>query len=343
VLHDGSVECVSACDPVREYTSYAAIGAIAPLQCDACHSQCLLGCTGPGAHQCIIQEDARSCANYLLTTSPLGPSCVNSCPLDTYVDVFTATCEQCHEQCFSSPSDPRAGCSGPAPEDCRTCNNYREDGVCVSACSSPDAVLDGDECVPLCPSNKPFFADMNIANDVNHNVDVFPYTVCGQSCADVDEQMLVSQPLWPETQPVDANQPYLCTVTTYVAATQASTSGASDFYEDNALVITGVIVVLVAGITWTLVSHYYRSKYSGGKNALIHKVLAEHCVSNMRASMQLANVSVPIMPMPAAVSSSTPARASTSDFSYVMNNQEERLPPPSFVVDNGDGSTTTHI
>merc|ERR1711939_572848 len=75
---------------------------------------------------------------------------------------------------------------------------------------------------------------------------------------------------------------------------------------NNYLVITGVMCVLVAGITWALVSCYYRSKYSGGKNALIHKVLAEHCVSNMRASIQLANVSVPVMPMPAAVSSSTP-------------------------------------
>ncbi|XP_060593632.1 furin-like protease kpc-1 isoform X2 [Ruditapes philippinarum] len=53
-----------------------------------CHSQCLNGCSGPGAQQCT------ACKNYQIQDSGM---CVESCPNEYYADIYQ--CKHCSDPC----------------------------------------------------------------------------------------------------------------------------------------------------------------------------------------------------------------------------------------------------
>uniref|UniRef100_A0A6Q2YN96 Receptor protein-tyrosine kinase n=1 Tax=Esox lucius TaxID=8010 RepID=A0A6Q2YN96_ESOLU len=83
------------------------------------------GCWGPGPNMCL------SCLYY----SRAG-SCVESCnllngePRETEVN---KTCLQCHPEC--QLLNGTQTCSGPGPEQCTRCANFKDDDKCVMTCS----------------------------------------------------------------------------------------------------------------------------------------------------------------------------------------------------------------
>ncbi|XP_060519408.1 epidermal growth factor receptor isoform X2 [Cylas formicarius] len=94
--------------------------------CRKCHPRCKK-CSGYGFHELICQE----CTNF-----KKGEQCEDECAMDHYPDFATHICMACDAEC--------RGCTGPGPENCITCQNYKlyDDGwldpnntfTCVSTC-----------------------------------------------------------------------------------------------------------------------------------------------------------------------------------------------------------------
>jgi epidermal growth factor receptor len=80
--------------------------------CRKCHPRCKL-CTGYGFHELVCQK----CTHY-----KKGEQCEDECPFNDYADDEVQECKSCDLEC--------RGCSGPGPENCLSCENYKiyEDG-----------------------------------------------------------------------------------------------------------------------------------------------------------------------------------------------------------------------
>lgn len=94
--------------------------------CRKCHPRCKK-CSGYGFHKSVCQQ----CSNY-----KKGEQCEDECPSDHYPDNSTQECLPCDNEC--------RGCSGPGPENCFLCQNFKifKDGnpsnnssfTCIATC-----------------------------------------------------------------------------------------------------------------------------------------------------------------------------------------------------------------
>ncbi|KAL3312395.1 hypothetical protein Ciccas_009010 [Cichlidogyrus casuarinus] len=113
------------------------------VRCSQCHSQCRVGCTGSGAHQC---RPRKSCVNFFevnrcvekcssgfqATEAKLCQkikSKVVQCETGTYKSVGE-TCLECHPLCTK--------CNGPSAfnTSCLECSGYWHRGLCLDECPS---------------------------------------------------------------------------------------------------------------------------------------------------------------------------------------------------------------
>ncbi|EDQ88905.1 uncharacterized protein MONBRDRAFT_8856 [Monosiga brevicollis MX1] len=103
--------------------------------CFPCHEQCLDGCTGPLASDCI------SCQGPYLTTSN-GITCVPECPARFFENSTTLECQACHERCDGL-------CTGPDEDQCVNCPRFAlSTGGCVNACPSDTYPGSNGVCYP---------------------------------------------------------------------------------------------------------------------------------------------------------------------------------------------------
>ncbi|XP_044271495.1 epidermal growth factor receptor isoform X2 [Tribolium madens] len=94
--------------------------------CRKCHPRCKL-CSGFGFHELVCQK----CTHY-----KKGEQCEDECPYNDYADDEVQECKPCDSEC--------RGCTGPGPENCKSCENYKvfDDGYvsenssfrCMSSC-----------------------------------------------------------------------------------------------------------------------------------------------------------------------------------------------------------------
>ncbi|KAJ8922134.1 hypothetical protein NQ315_004068 [Exocentrus adspersus] len=100
--------------------------------CRKCHPRCKR-CNGYGFHILICQE----CTNY-----KKGEQCEDECTMDYYPDSSTKECVKCDDEC--------RGCTGPSPEDCSSCQNFK---VFTSGNIHPNN--SHFRCVATCPPEFP--------------------------------------------------------------------------------------------------------------------------------------------------------------------------------------------
>ena len=140
-------ECIPDC-PANHYTDSEY------NQCQACHSLCIGGCTGPTSSQCIQCTDA-----YVLGSNNTR-ECVEDCNggsgLKTrYKDPSTGECKACNQYCSITE-----GCTGPTASDCISCSNFTLGTHVLSTEFIPK--LNG-ECIPLCP-NESYYIEVRNGN-----------------------------------------------------------------------------------------------------------------------------------------------------------------------------------
>ena len=87
-------------------------------------------CSGPKSTDCL------SCVNASVVTG-VRRECVNQCPLRSYEDATTRTCQACNDQC-----EPSMSCSGPLATDCDQCRNFRQHASYISM-----SVVPGKPCM----------------------------------------------------------------------------------------------------------------------------------------------------------------------------------------------------
>eukprot|EP00037_Helgoeca_nana_P026095 m.293034 g.293034 ORF g.293034 m.293034 type:complete len:904 (-) comp27132_c2_seq1:961-3672(-) len=149
---DGTPVCTFTCT-AAEFAVPTSLG----QECRACHSNCLGGCTGPGARECTVCRDFRHADG----------QCVVSCPTSinfvTPVVAQAPLCTPCSAMCASVDSAGAVlsmGCDGPLATDCNQCRDVRHpvDG-CASDCGlayfneTVNAETVCSPCNSLCSSN----------------------------------------------------------------------------------------------------------------------------------------------------------------------------------------------
>eukprot|EP00038_Savillea_parva_P027310 m.58833 g.58833 ORF g.58833 m.58833 type:complete len:2077 (-) comp7848_c0_seq1:2525-8755(-) len=199
--------CVASCNATTEYADGDS-GA-----CIACDSQCLGGCSGPGPTSCTRcarwQENGTCVSSCTLETHyqevrtrsctacpadcavqpntagcpagtcaqcarhRLGNTCVQDCPVGTYVDTADTTyaalgmCSSCHSTC--------SACWGPSSQQCLLCSSLQFRTSCVDTCPANTYERSGgcytcdSQCILGC--NGPLPADCRAASNVSANLD----------------------------------------------------------------------------------------------------------------------------------------------------------------------------
>lgn len=108
--------CIKLAGHYYEWVSPLEQGALKPLAgkavCRKCHPRCSK-CTGYGFHEQVCQQ----CTKY-----KKGEQCEDECPTDHFADADTQLCIPCFGEC--------RGCTGPSPNQCQKCRNYKIYIVC---------------------------------------------------------------------------------------------------------------------------------------------------------------------------------------------------------------------
>eukprot|EP00051_Salpingoeca_urceolata_P007282 m.96311 g.96311 ORF g.96311 m.96311 type:complete len:1964 (-) comp15185_c0_seq1:166-6057(-) len=195
----GPNQCLGGCDNVIDFglSAYQPDGACiascgtntfvnnvpSPNTCHPCAEECLNGCTGPAAVECLDCAVVRGRDGICAKSCQLNEIAVErECVCAPNTVLGASGCQTCHSEC-------RDGCSSPNnAASCFTCTNVRRQGVCVTACeddevesaegvcqachaqcqdgcSGPNdatkctkcsSYVDNGACVTDCPSSRPF-------------------------------------------------------------------------------------------------------------------------------------------------------------------------------------------
>ena len=134
-------ECRDACN-LNQYSRTNS--SLNTIFCYDCHGLCdqNLGCSGPEPTEC------QQCQFFFNT---LNQSCVESCPVGTFVNE-RRECTPCHPQCEMIQA---SGCRGPGASDCNACANVRISSLLSDIDDSSTGPT--DFCIEQCPSR--FFMD----------------------------------------------------------------------------------------------------------------------------------------------------------------------------------------
>eukprot|EP00038_Savillea_parva_P007971 m.173672 g.173672 ORF g.173672 m.173672 type:complete len:2086 (+) comp13727_c0_seq1:249-6506(+) len=130
-------------------------------RCDLCSYQCLDGCEGPTASDCLTCRFV----NY-------NGTCTDRCPFNTFTEVATdgsIHCTACSEQCGA------AGCRGPDSTDCIDCLSFAYNDDCVTDCPDTETFQRSDgvcvacheQCMPGTGCTGPHPTDCNVCANVS--------------------------------------------------------------------------------------------------------------------------------------------------------------------------------
>eukprot|EP00053_Salpingoeca_punica_P020081 m.207356 g.207356 ORF g.207356 m.207356 type:complete len:1535 (-) comp17787_c2_seq3:312-4916(-) len=115
-------DCVASCS-ADQYSD-------SDKTCLPCHEQCVSGCTGPAATECVACKNVK-----------LNGSCIASCPSSFFAD-HLSECQPCHAECSE--------CHGLTAMDCADCVHVKFNGECIHNCPN-DTYLDNYDCVACHP------------------------------------------------------------------------------------------------------------------------------------------------------------------------------------------------
>eukprot|EP00039_Didymoeca_costata_P027163 m.17582 g.17582 ORF g.17582 m.17582 type:complete len:2121 (+) comp6059_c0_seq1:144-6506(+) len=139
VLVPGLPEEPSVCEcPSKKFTNGV---------CDPCHEECVAGCFGPTARDCV--NTPNGCKNVFR-----DGECLPSCPENEVIsdDKLCVcnglrqpddSCESCDPNCLQ--------CFGPGPSNCVSCIKYRKGTECVPNCESTETPSENGVCLPCHP------------------------------------------------------------------------------------------------------------------------------------------------------------------------------------------------
>eukprot|EP00043_Microstomoeca_roanoka_P019769 m.229555 g.229555 ORF g.229555 m.229555 type:complete len:2216 (-) comp17054_c0_seq1:44-6691(-) len=186
--------------------------------CIACNEECVGGCTGPTASDCL------ACRKYVS-----GSACVGSCDANEHPD-GDGFCQPCHSECVGGCTSPRN------PLSCVQCRSFKSEDRCVSTCPNDRFFLiSPNECVPACPNIRPYYNDTRPAPGTEP---AYPQR-CAVSCAEFGTAQTF----------INSAEPFRCSTEERVQADLQLASSQSE----ASISQTSLVVIIAAGVVCVLI------------------------------------------------------------------------------------------